>query len=362
MTFYTKECFYDDLRCPDCLGGIKTYETEHGTGLCVCSLCKTQFIIMEGVYRLIGKRYQKFNVYKEFLTKKKRALNKLGVYKMLTDYVNVMPRARNQTWEDEDALHWDSQYSNELVAKHQNVTKWHKITSGLRHHTREHYLFSHLRAFLRENDLVLEIGCGIAQTTRSLLRNDGQYMYFATDYSYTALMALKRLVPDSNTYFIQCAADQLPFKPKMFDFLICLGVLHHMPKKEASFKSVCSFVKNYGLIAINEPIEKDGLSPIIQGLVNRLVEPIRSVHEERVSLPKLRRLIELQGDIVAEQLEHTPLRTLLNRLIEKKIDNSITLTRLVLFLDGIAAISLGKVWGYLGPGAYHCVVKVTQNE
>ncbi len=79
---------------------------------------------------------------------------------------------------------------------------------------------------LRERRVV-DLGCGI-----------GRWSYFIADrcrelvlvdYSEAIFVARRNLRHADNTVFVMADILDLPFRPGAFDFVVCLGVLHHLP-------------------------------------------------------------------------------------------------------------------------------------
>jgi SAM-dependent methyltransferase len=79
----------------------------------------------------------------------------------------------------------------------------------------------------------------------------------------------------ANAHFIQADLFKLPLKPKSFDFIFSLGVLHHTPDPRAAFLNLVRLLKPGGQIAIwvypksqQTPLS-DLLRPITTRLPNR---------------------------------------------------------------------------------------------
>ena len=122
----------------------------------------------------------------------------------------------------------------------------------------ERYLFSKIKNLIKGKAL-LDIGCGSAPTIRySLSPSKNGYFYVGVDIS-TQAMKIARLF--MNGSFVQCSADELPFRDGSFDFVVFLGVLHHLPDYVSAIREAARVLKPQGYLGLREPIQlKDFLS------------------------------------------------------------------------------------------------------
>jgi len=99
-----------------------------------------------------------------------------------------------------------------------------------------------------QNNIALELGCGNGRHTfyaaklfKELISVD---LSSAVDVAYLNNRQYK------NTHFIQVDIYYLPFKDKFFDFVFCIGVLHHLPTPEEGFKKLVNLLNSGGGILI----------------------------------------------------------------------------------------------------------------
>ncbi|MFN0033403.1 MAG: class I SAM-dependent methyltransferase [Flavobacteriales bacterium] len=97
---------------------------------------------------------------------------------------------------------------------------------------------------LNQNTTVLDVGCG-----------SGRWSYFIADkvknieaidpsdavYSAAQLLASKR-----NVRVTHASTDTIPFDNNSFDFVLCLGVLHHIPDTQKALSDAVSKLKTGG--------------------------------------------------------------------------------------------------------------------
>lgn len=93
--------------------------------------------------------------------------------------------------------------------------------------------------------VILELGCGVSEHAAMFSRDNFMVL---TDIT---LSLLKRNDPSCGR--LVCDAQVLPFKDDSCDFIIYLGILHHLPDQLASLKEAARILKPGGLIFIQEP-------------------------------------------------------------------------------------------------------------
>jgi ubiquinone/menaquinone biosynthesis C-methylase UbiE len=116
-----------------------------------------------------------------------------------------------------------------------------------RPYTRE--LKKHIENYLTgvrlKNGVILELGCGVSEHA-DMFKTDN-YMVL-TDIT---ISLLKRNDPACGR--MACDAQVLPFKSNSCDFIIYLGILHHLPDQYASLAESARVLKPGGKIFIQEP-------------------------------------------------------------------------------------------------------------
>ena len=95
---------------------------------------------------------------------------------------------------------------------------------------------------------VLEIGCGISTYLEYL---SSQNVTVGIDLSLDLLKASMELSTKSS--FIRSDAEVLPFKNEMFDFVLIVGVLHHLPNKVRALQEIHRVLSNDGGLLMVEP-------------------------------------------------------------------------------------------------------------
>jgi len=93
--------------------------------------------------------------------------------------------------------------------------------------------------FAKNSKIILDNGCG---NCRNLKPFNKEIIAVAGDISKNMLKQCRRNRPGLNTFYIQYALTNLPFRENVFDGIICIAAIHHLKKDEA-FKSIMEMAK-----------------------------------------------------------------------------------------------------------------------
>lgn len=111
------------------------------------------------------------------------------------------------------------------------------------------YLKQHIDDYMSgvsyNNSVILELGCGISEHAYRFKDNN---LMVLTDIT---LSLLKRNDPDCAKSVID--AQVIPLKDNTCEFIIYLGILHHLPDQYASLAEAARVLKPGGKIFIQEP-------------------------------------------------------------------------------------------------------------
>ncbi len=111
-----------------------------------------------------------------------------------------------------------------------------------------------IRAYLRPDDRVLELGCGTGTTALKLSNAVGSYI--ATDYSpeMIAIAAEKRAEAGINNLDVRIGRigdGSLPQDP--FNAILCFNLLHLLPNRQLAFREVAQTLRPGGLFISKTP-------------------------------------------------------------------------------------------------------------
>lgn len=101
---------------------------------------------------------------------------------------------------------------------------------------------------LNKSSLVLDLGCGSGRWTKYMANQAG--FIEAVDPSEAVFRAASIYNSLENVRFTQASIETLPFKDGSFDFVISLGVLHHIPDTEKALNKLLRKVKTGGHVLI----------------------------------------------------------------------------------------------------------------
>lgn len=109
---------------------------------------------------------------------------------------------------------------------------------------------NYLKKFIKKGDKVLDLGCGPASLWYRFIKIKSIDL-IGVDISPNMIGVAKKLYP--NNKFKVGDTENIPFKDKTFDVVICSSVLHHLPKTNDSFKEIGRVLKSGGILVGREP-------------------------------------------------------------------------------------------------------------
>jgi SAM-dependent methyltransferase len=95
---------------------------------------------------------------------------------------------------------------------------------------------------------ILDIGCGMGRFAEVASRWGANVV--GIDLSLAADVAARNLSSRDNVWICQASVLNLPFVEQSFDYIYSIGVLHHTPDCEQSFKCLPKLLKPGGSVAI----------------------------------------------------------------------------------------------------------------
>lgn len=346
-----------DFVCIDCGGKVKYFPLSVTSGYFLCKACQNLHLRQNEISVFLPISHENKKFFDNFFLKYSSKINPKHRLFFIKKSKKIAKNTQ-QNWEDEDVRYWNEQYKN-VSQKADSKTQNLQFTP--RDIARKIHLFDFISKNNLEGKIVCEIGTGQAESIRELLNpNNFPYYYIPTDYSYQALVYLKNIFGENNRiYYIQCLGDRLPFQKKTIDYLLILGVLHHMPKKEKHIKVLASFVKPNGLLLIEEPYLRDSkISNFLFEHSKFIFEPKHSAHEERPQKKLLLNAITKAGDIMHIHHLYSPLMTVAMFLFNKNqfLQNNFFLKGAFL-LDQLWIGTMGKIFPAFDSGQCQVVIK-----
>ena len=101
---------------------------------------------------------------------------------------------------------------------------------------------------LNDHSLVLDLGCGSGRWTKFIANK--VRLVEALDPSNAIFSAYKLNEEEKNVRITQASVSNIPFEDESFDFVVCLGVLHHIPDTQQALVDVVRKIKNGGSILL----------------------------------------------------------------------------------------------------------------
>lgn len=136
---------------------------------------------------------------------------------------------------------------------------------------------------VNKDSYVLDVGCGTGRWTKFLTKRVG--FIEAIDPSNSIFAADKLLGEIKNVRLTKASTDNIPFDDGSFDFVMSIGVLHHIPDTQKAMEDCVKKVKKGGYFYcyLYHNLEKMNwffktlfwLSELVRKLVYRLPSPIK---------------------------------------------------------------------------------------
>lgn len=98
-------------------------------------------------------------------------------------------------------------------------------------------------------ELVLEAGSGAGRFTAPAAETGAEIV--SVDYSNAIDANRANNGHFSNVHFVQADINQLPLKPRLFDRIVCIGVLQHCPDPEEAFRHLLPHGKAGATVAVD---------------------------------------------------------------------------------------------------------------
>jgi SAM-dependent methyltransferase len=97
--------------------------------------------------------------------------------------------------------------------------------------------------------VVLDAGCGMGRWARYVAKKPIRRLY-ALDYSRAIDRAAVILEKQENAHCLQADIRRLPFRPKTFDLIYSLGVLHHLANPDEGMYRLVQALKDSGCLLV----------------------------------------------------------------------------------------------------------------
>src|SRR5262245_11763465 len=116
--------------------------------------------------------------------------------------------------------------------------------------------------------VLAEVCCG--QADAFTLAGGRIDMGVGVDVSLSMLAAARRRLPGPSLHFVQGDATHLPLADAVFDHVVMLGGVHHVPDREALFAQVSRVLKPGGRFIWREPVSDLALWRWLRAVVYRI--------------------------------------------------------------------------------------------
>ncbi len=111
-------------------------------------------------------------------------------------------------------------------------------------------------AKLKNEDKVVEVGCGTGFTTTEIVKRVGEKRVTAVDLTPEQMIKAVKKFPKAN--FVRGDAENLPFRDETFDAAISAGSIEYWPNPQKGIEEMARVTKPGGRVVILAPRKPDG--------------------------------------------------------------------------------------------------------
>lgn len=104
----------------------------------------------------------------------------------------------------------------------------------------------------RSDDTVLDVGCGEGFQISYITQSSQQIV--GIDISLERLLKAKERLKSPE--FVCASSDRLPFRPRVFDSIMCLELLEHLQKPSKTLTEIAFVLKDTGKLVISVPYKE----------------------------------------------------------------------------------------------------------
>jgi len=275
-----------------------------------------------------------------FFKENSGAIAKLGIDPdppKLTERLLAFMEKKELAWLEEEMTFWEDKFRVALRGHGQYRLGWNRTIPRER-------IIADLKNEIASG-VVLEIGCGGSCTLSEIFKGSLS-LYYGLDLSYYACQLSRRAFPQG--IFIQSAIVPLPFREESVDFLIAYGVFHHLPGHEANISKVLPVLRKGGYLIGSDPLP--GFSRGVSKEKTSDMQQASSPHNDSIDWPNMVAIAKNQTVVVRVRKEYGLLRALLVMILYDRLGvRGKLFTRLVIWLDHLWLLTIGKISSRLGP-------------
>jgi len=170
----------------------------------------------------------------------------------------------------------------------------------------------------QRDDVILDVGCGDGYQISYLIKHSSQII--GLDISPHKLIEGKRRMRKAD--FICASSENLPFRPQVFNRVMCLELLEHLKDPLKTIREIDLVLKNGGIVIISVPYKERivMMQCIHCGKLTPLYGHLHSFDEERVSSLLPKKYIILRREYICTIVASYPLFGFLPLSLWKIVD------------------------------------------
>ncbi len=267
-------------------------------------------------------------------------------------------------WHRDEMAYWETRFKNRIEGKEIENPGWNRTLPRWK-------VLRKLPSDLNKK-IILEIGCGSSHTLHDVFGSDVPN-YIGSDLSINACRLTQKVFPDG--LYVQALAEKIPLAKNSVDVLVAYGVFHHIPGHEENILSLLPILKPGGYIIGADPLMKPriprpGLSKNKHAHENSQessdeidLRSGRSPYNEWIDWDNLRKITQGKAEVVRTYYEYSPLRTVMVAVLFNRLGiRGLAFTRMMLALDRLWLMTVGKMHKAIGPAAIHYVIQKKDSQ
>lgn len=165
----------------------------------------------------------------------------------------------------------------------------------------------------------LDIGCGATGYTVIEAAKRNNWLSIGVDISLEAMVRARSLAKkqkvEDKTAFVVCSAENLPFKPGIFDYISAVSLLEHLDKDERAIKDISRILSKKGYLYICVPNTYKRMWPFLWPIyffIDRWIG-----HKRHYGIELLKKRVGKEGFVLKDVFYNAHLTKLIQIILER---------------------------------------------
>ncbi len=173
----------------------------------------------------------------------------------------------------------------------------HSLTG---HNPRKNYRMIMRSLQLRDNDVLLDVGCGTGEILTGISAKYPKARLYGLDISRKMLQVAGKKNSDGRITYICGDAEKLPFRDNMFDVLVTSESFHHYPNPQQALREFARVLKPGGRLLLCDMYRPAG----VRHFMNFMFHFTRTGDVKIYTVPEITALLRQNGFAVTSKEQH----------------------------------------------------------